>query len=406
MPGSRHLSLAALVALGAIQAIWPLTMDLYLPAFPDIRSELATTPGFVQLTLTGAFLGMAVGQLAAGPLSDRIGRMRPLVVVLALYAVATVACALAPNIEALIGARVVQGAGAAASSVIVLAIVRDAASGSAMVRLLARLQLVNGFFVVTSPALGALLLGVVDWRGIFVVLVAYAVLLLIAALAVLVRHETHPPERRALRAGARLIDDYRVLARDRVFVAVVLAGGLQWAAMMAYMASSAFLFQEVYGITPVGYAILFGGHGLLMIIGAQLSARWSPRRGMRRVLRAGSAVLALTGVAIVVIALAAPDAGIVGFVLPLFVFTTAFGVVSPTIQSTALESHGLRAGTAGSLLGATNMVFGAVSAPLVTLIGPAGAVSIGVVMAGCAALAAVVVVWVVRGEPANEGSAA
>ena len=394
-----------LVALGAIQATWPLTMDLYLPAFPDIRRELATTEGFVQLTLTGAFLGMAVGQLAAGPLSDRIGRMRPLVAVLAIYAVATVACAVAPSIEALIAARVVQGAGAAASSVIVLAIVRDAASGSAMVRLLARLQLVNGFFVVTSPALGALLLGVVDWRGIFVVLVVYALVLLIAAVGVLARRETHPPERRALRAGTRLVDDYRMLVHDRVFVAVVLAGGLQWAAMMAYMASSAFLFQEVYGITPVGYAILFGGHGLLMIVGAQLSARWSPRRGMRRVLRAGSIVLAVTAASIVGIAIVAPDAGLVGFVLPLFVFTTAFGVVSPTIQSTALEAHGLRAGTAGSLLGAANMVFGALSAPLVALIGPAGAVSIGAVMAGCAAVGAAVVLGMVRGETAAERSA-
>ena len=394
-----------LVTLGAIMATWPLTMDLYLPAFPDIRRELATTPGFVQLTLTGAFLGMAVGQLAAGPLSDRVGRMRPLVVVLALYAVATVACMFAPGIEALIAARVVQGAGAAASSVIVLAIVRDAASGSEMVRLLARLQLVNGFFVVTSPALGALLLGVVDWRGIFGVLVVYALALLLAAVGVLARRETHPPERRALRAGTRLIDDYRVLWRDRVFVAVLLAGGFQWAAMMAYMASSAFLFQEVYGITPVGYAILFGGHGLLMIVGAQLSARWSPRRGMRRVLRAGSVVLAVTAASIVVIALVAPGAGIVGFLLPLFVFTTAFGVVSPTIQATALEEHGLRAGTAGSLLGAANMVFGALSAPLVAFIGPAGAVSIGAVMAGCAALGAVVVLGMVRGESAAERSA-
>ena len=148
-------------------------MDLYLPAFPAIQQELRTTPQFVSLTLTGAFVGMAVGQLTAGPLSDRVGRMRPLVAVLAVYVVATAGCALAPSVDILIACRVVQGVGSAASSVIVLAIVRDCAAGPRMVLLLARLQLVNGTFVVTAPALGAMLLQVMSWRGLFWILVAF-----------------------------------------------------------------------------------------------------------------------------------------------------------------------------------------------------------------------------------------
>jgi DHA1 family bicyclomycin/chloramphenicol resistance-like MFS transporter len=276
------------LAIAAIQTIWPLTMDLYLPAFPQIGTDLDTSVTMVQLTLTAAFLGMALGQLAAGPLSDRVGRSRPLCVALLLYFLAGAACAAAPSAEALVAARFLQGTGAAASAVIVVAMVRDTSSGAAMVRRSARLGLISGVFVVASPSLGAQLLGLTDWRGLFWLLTAYGAVLVLVAVVVLLPRETNPPARRALRGDAGLRDDLLVLARDRHYRATVAVAVLVWAAMMGYMASSAFLFQDAYGLGPQGYAVVFGGHGAVMILAAQLSARLARHHDLAAMFRGGS----------------------------------------------------------------------------------------------------------------------
>jgi DHA1 family bicyclomycin/chloramphenicol resistance-like MFS transporter len=379
-----------IISLGMLQAIWPLTMDLYLPAFPQLQQELGTTPALVQFTLTGAFIGMALGQLAAGPVSDAVGRTRPLTAALVVYALATVSCALAPNIEWLIASRFAQGLGAAGCAVIGIALVRDTVSGPAMLRFIANLSVISGFFVVLSPALGAQLLSVVDWRGLFWVLVAYGSVLVVLAFTVFLRSETNPPERRALRAGTTVLDDYRVLLGSPVFRSLVLGGGLMFAGMMTYMASSAFLFQDVFGLTPGEYAITFGGHGALMIVGAQVSARLSRRFSPKRIVLIGMASLVSAAATLLLSVVLLPDAGFLGFLLPLLWFTTSFGMVGPALQAFALEPHALRAGTAASMLGASNMVFAAVASPIAGFFGVETPVATVVVMLvlECAALAA------------------
>ena len=369
-----------IVSLGMLQAIWPLTMDLYLPAFPQLQDELGTSPALVQLTLTGAFVGMALGQLAAGPLSDAVGRTRPLAAALLVYTAASVACALAPSIELLIAGRFAQGLGAAGCAVIGIALVRDTVSGPAMLRFIANLSVISGFFVVLSPALGAQLLGVLDWRGLFWVLVAYGSLLVVLAFTVFLRAETNPPERRALRAGATVRDDYRVLLGSPVFRSLVVGGGLMFAGMMTYMASSAFLFQDVYGLTPTEYAIAFGGHGALMIVGAQVSARLSRRFPPRRIVLIGVTGLVVSAGVLLASVLALPGAGFFGFLVPLLFFTTSFGLVGPALQAFALEPHALRAGTAASMLGASNMVFAAIASPVAGLFGIATPTATVVIM--------------------------
>jgi DHA1 family bicyclomycin/chloramphenicol resistance-like MFS transporter len=379
-----------------LQAIWPLTMDLYLPAFPQLQNELGTSPALVQFTLTGAFIGMALGQLAAGPISDAVGRTKPLTVALLVYTAATVSCALAPTIEWLIVSRFGQGLGAAGCAVIGIALVRDTVSGAAMLRFVANLSVISGFFVVLSPALGAQLLGVVDWRGLFWVLVAYGALLVVLAFAVFLRSETNPPSRRALREGAGVRDDYRVLFGSPVFRACVIGGGLMFAGMMTYMASSAFLFQDVYGLTATEYAITFGGHGALMIVGAQVSARLSRRHSPKRIVLVGLTALVLSAVLLLLSVLLLPGAGFVGFLLPLLCFTTSFGMVGPAAQAFVLEPHGLRAGTAASLLGASNMVFAAVSSPIAGLFGVATPVATVVIMLVLASAAFGAYAWAFR----------
>jgi len=241
--------------------------------------------------------------------------------------------------------------------------------------------------VVLSPALGAQLLTVTDWRGLFWVLTGYGCVLVVLAFTVFLRSETNPPERRALREGATARDDYRVLLGSPVFRAVVVGGGLMFAGMMTYMASSAFLFQDVYGLTPTEYAIAFGGHGALMIVGAQVSARLSRRFEPRRIVLIGMTALVVSAAALLVSVLALPGAGFLGFLVPLLFFTTAFGLVGPALQAFALEPHALRAGTAASMLGASNMIFAAVSSPIAGLFGvatPTATVVIMLVLEGVA----------------------
>ena len=353
-----------IIALGLLGAIWPLTMDLYLPSFPQLGEEFGTTPAMVQLTLTAAFIGMGLGQLIAGPISDAIGRNRPLVVVVVLYGLASITCALAPTITLLIGARFLQGMASAACAVISIAIVRDVASGDRMLILLARLSLISGVFVVGSPALGAQLLTFMDWRGLFWSLVCYGLLLVVIVTTVLLRHETNSPARRALRQTVRLRDDYLALASDGHFRSVVLGGGLLFGGMMAYMASSSFLFQDVFGLTATGYAIVFGTHGALMIVGAQVGARLARAFTARRVLFIGLTGLVTCAVLLLVSVALIPQLGLWGFLGPLMGFTTAFGLTNPALGAVALGPHGTRAGTAASVLGASNMGFAAGLAPL------------------------------------------
>lgn len=396
MPGSNRVSAPSalfLIVLGFVQALWPLTMDLYLPAFPDIAAGLDAAPGLVSFTLTGAFLGMAAGQLTAGPISDRIGRMRPLVAVLGLYVVATVVCATAPSIEVLIAARVVQGIGASAGAVITLAIVRDCASGPRMVRLLARLQLINGTFVVVSPALGAVLLEVTDWRGLFWILVAFGAALAASVVAAVAPHETHGPQSRSAGSLRALGSDYRAMFADAAYRFPLAANTLLWAGMMGYMASSSFLFQDVYGLDPTEYAVVFGGHGAVMIIGAQISARLSGRWGVSKVIGVGAVGAAGSVVALLIAVITAPLDSLGAFIGPLFCFTASFGVLSPCLQAAALQNHGARAGTAASVLGAATMIAGALAAPFVASFGVSTAHPTAWFLAACGLGAGAVVLW-------------
>lgn len=392
----RPRALLLVCALVMLQVIWPLTMDLYLPAFPAIRGEFGVGESAVQLTLTAAFIGMGIGQLASGPVSDAVGRARPLAVMIVIYCLATASCALAPSMGWLIASRAFQGMGSAACAVIALAIVRDLYSGEKLLVFLARLAIASGVFVVFSPALGAQLLQVVGWRGLFWTLLAYGLVLLFVAGVILLRNETNPPERRLLRKGVRLRDDYRTLAIDVRFRSVALAGGLLFAAMMSFMAGSAFLLQEVYGLTPTSYALMFGAQGALMVGGAQVGGLIARRGSPVLAVRVGGLALVAAATILLLSVSLAPQLGVWGLMAPIMGFTTSFGLVSPALQATALEHHGLRAGTAASLLGVCNMVSSAVIAPVTGAFGLSSPVPTAVVMLSCAVLACILLVTGVR----------
>lgn len=374
-----------IVLLGALTALGPFTIDLYLPAFPVLERDFDTTSAAIQLTLTGTMLGFALGQLIVGPLSDKVGRRLPLLSVTALHVLASAAAAVAPTLELLSASRVVMGAGAAAGGVVAAAIVRDLFGGRRLVVMLSRLALVSGAAPVVAPLVGSALLLVMPWRGIFVVLAAYGAVMLISAIVFI--PETLPPARRHEKGATTVWQRYRSVFRDRVFIGVLVIGGMSFSGLFSYLSASPFLFQEGYGFDPQQYGVLFAVNSIGIVGGVQVASRLAARFGPQWVLAFSTAALVLTASAIIVTD--AMGLGMWGTMVPLFLFMTACGFTFPCVQVLALDRHGRAAGTAQSIIGATNFGVAGLISPLVGwLARDAGitATTMASVMAGCAVI--------------------
>ncbi|WP_445262913.1 multidrug effflux MFS transporter [Pseudokineococcus sp. 1T1Z-3] len=383
------------VVLGVLVALGPLTIDMYLPALPGIREQLLATEAQAQLTLTGLLAGLALGQLVLGPLSDRFGRRTVLLSGVVTHALASALCALAPTIELLTAARVLQGVASAASAVVALAIVRDLFSGVAAARTLSRLTLVMGAAPIIAPTLGGLLLLQTGWRGVFVALSLFAVLLLVVAYRLL--PETLPPERRRVGGAAEVVRTYGTLVRDRRFVGLVLTAGFAFSIMFAYISGSAFVLQGIYGLSEQQFALAFGGGAALLIGATQVNPvlhRWfHPVRVLH-----GGLVGALVTTTALLVLVATGTGGLLGVLVPLWLTLGAIGFVLPNSPALALTRHGRAAGTAAAVLGCTQFGIGALVAPLVGVAGGAlgAAVGMAVVMVGAAAVAVVLLHVVVQ----------
>jgi DHA1 family bicyclomycin/chloramphenicol resistance-like MFS transporter len=387
-PGTARTALT----LGAFVALGPLTVDMYLPALPTIADDLATSASTVQLTLTGTLVGLALGQLVLGPLSDALGRKRPLLAGTALHVVASLLVLVAPSIEVLGLLRFLQGVGTAAGAVIALAVVRDLFEGRAAATMLSRLFLVLGAAPVLAPTIGGELLRVTSWRGIFLLLALYGVALL--AMGWFAVRETLPPERRRSSGVAGTLRGYRTLFRDRTYVGLVLVAGLTMAGLFSYVSGSSFVFQDQFGLDEQQFGLLFGAGAVWLIAATQLNPvilRWS---SPAQVLVAATVAGALAGVVLVVLA-GTGTGGLWGVVLPLWAVLFASGLALPNAPALALSRHGEAAGTAAALLGAVQFGVGAAVAPLVGVLGN-DAVAMGAVVVAALVLAIAVLVGVVR----------
>ncbi|HVL84425.1 MAG TPA: multidrug effflux MFS transporter [Pseudonocardia sp.] len=387
-PGRLRLVLV----LGSMIALGPLTIDMYLPALPSITDDLLTTAATVQLTLTGTLIGLALGQLVIGPLADAFGRKRPLLIGAGVHVLASVLCALAPNISLLGTARVLQGAGAAAGMVVAMAIVRDLYTGRAAATLLSRLILVMGAAPIIAPTLGGELLRFTSWRGVFVALALYGLVLVPVAVRLL--PETLPPHRRRAPRPAAVARTYAALLRDRTFVGLVLVAGLAMSAMFAYIAGSSFVFQQQYGLDEQQFGLLFGAGAFFVIGATQVNAyllRWyEPRQLLLAAVSGGTAA----GVALLLVALTGAG-GLVGLLVPLWATMASVGLALPNAPALALSRHGEAAGTAAALLGAVQFGTGAIVSPAVGVLGN-DAVAMGAVVAVAMALSLTVLLLVVR----------
>ena len=355
-----------IVLLGLMVALGPLTIDMYLPALPRIADELSVSSSIVQLTLTGTLAGLALGQLIVGPLSDSLGRRRPLMAGIVLHMVASVVCMLAPNLVVLGLARILQGVGAAAAMVVAIAVVGDLFAESAAATVLSRLMLVLGVAPVVAPSLGAAVLLHASWHWVFTVLVVLAgALLLLAALAL---PETLPQShRRPLRVRG-IAATYLELLRDKRFVILVLVAALGMSGLFAYIAGASFVLQGRFGLDQQVFALVFGA-GAVALIGATqfnvvLLKRFAPQTIVLWAL-----VAALSAGGVFVGLSAAHVGGLAGFVVPVWAILGAMGLVIPNAPAVALSRHPDAAGTAAALLGAAQFGLGAAVAPLVGVLG-------------------------------------
>lgn len=395
-PQERRARLKLVLVLGALIALGPLTIDMYLPALPSITRELETTSSLVQLTLTGTLIGVALGQLLIGPLSDALGRRLPLFAGIGVHVLASVLCVFAPSVEVLGGLRVLQGLGAAAASVTAMAVVRDRYTGVAAATVLSRLMLVLGVAPVLAPTFGGELLRYTDWRGVFVALaVAGIALMLVAARAL---EETLPPERRRSGRLVGTLRAYRGILRDRVFVGLILTAGLSMAALFAYVSGSSFVLQEQYGLDEQQFAIVFGAGAVGLIGASQLNVRLLQRFTPEQVLT-GSLSAGLLFALVMLVAAGTGLGGLAGLLLPLWAVLATVGLALPNTSALALSRHGEAAGTAAALLGATQFGVAAVTAPFVGVLGNDSVAMALVVTAGLAGALAVLTL-VVRARAA------
>ena len=344
-----------IVVLGLLSTFGPLSLDLYLPALPQLADELGASTSAAQLSITACLVGLATGQLVAGPLSDRFGRRRPLLVGLVAYLMASLACGFASTISVLLTLRLVQGLAGAAGLVI-------------------------------APVLGGQLSKMMSWRGIFVVLAGFGLALLCAGIFGV--RETLPADRRTRGGLGTTLHGFVVLLKDRLFVGAALSSGLAGASMFAYIAGATFVLQRIYGLSPVGFSLAFGANSLGIMtagqIGGRLARGWSAPRVLALGLLVnlvGAAGLAAT----VVVSLGLP------FLLgSLFVMVSAVGLVFPTATALAMADYPNQAGAASSLLGLGQYFAGAVAAPLVGIAGEGSAVPLGLVALGASVCAGAV----------------
>jgi MFS transporter, DHA1 family, multidrug resistance protein len=382
-----------IVALGSLSAFGPLCLDMYLPALPELPKELDSTPSAAQLTLSACIIGLAVGQVITGPLSDRLGRRRPLLVGVAIFVIVSALCAVTTSMTLLIGLRLVQGAAGAAGIVIGRAVIADLYAGKAAAAFFSAVASINGLAPILAPVIGGQILRVGTWRTVFWVLAGIGLVLMV--LSFLIVRETLPAQRRSGGGLPATLAAFATLLRDRGYVGSVLAGSLVTAAMFGYISASPFVLQDRFGLSAQWFSACFALNALGIIgatqLGRILLRRLSPLTlltvGVLQGL-AGAALLALTVVA---------GWGLPMVLIALFVMVSAVGFALPNASAIAMDRHRRIAGSASALFGLAQFALGAVAAPLVGLGDPAS----GAALAATAVVATVLgVVALLIGRPA------
>lgn len=378
---NKRLRLAIL--LGSLAALGPLTIDMYLPSFPTIANDYGTTASLVQVSLTACLLGLGIGQLIIGPMSDVRGRRQPLLIFITLYFIASLACAFAPNILIFIIARFTQGFAAAGGIVISRAVVRDLYSGRELTKFFALLMLINNMAPILAPIVGGGILKFTKWNGVFIVLSVIGVLLLLFVSTQL--EESLPAERRVPSNIGQTFKNFLSLIKDREFLGYALAQGFMMAGIFAYVSGTPFVYQNIYGTSPQMFSFLFGLNGIGILIGTQVVGHFAGMISEKMFLKFGLMMANIAGLSLVIILLF--HGPLFAVVLAIFFFVSSIGIITTSSFSLAMETQSHIAGSASALLGLLPFVLGAATAPLVGIAGENTALPMGITIFACGLLA-------------------
>lgn len=371
--GKGRLALAFL--LGILAAFGPLTIDMYLPSFPQIAADLGTNASLVQLSLTACLLGLASGQLIIGPVSDAKGRRSPLLIGILLYIVASIICSTANHIAVLIAGRFMQGFAASAGIVISRAIVRDMFSGKQLTKFFALIMLINGVAPIFAPVVGGGILTFAEWNGVFIML---SILGALIALLVFFRlKETLPPERRTVNSVKHMVSNYGILLKDRRFMGFALVQGFMMAGIFSYVSGTPFVYQDIYEVSPQVFSILFGVNGLGIMFATHMVGRYAGVIPENTFLRTGIYIASVS--ALILLIMTIIEGPLFSIVIPMFLFVSSIGLIGTTSFALAMETQGERAGSASALLGLLPFILGSMAAPLVGIAGET-AVPMGISM--------------------------
>ncbi|WP_212625856.1 multidrug effflux MFS transporter [Pseudomonas sp. PP3] len=376
------MNFRTILILGALSAFGPLAIDFYLPAFPAMALAFGTDEKHVQLTLAAYFLGLSIGQLAYGPVADRFGRRIPLLIGVGLFTAASLACAYAPNLEWLIGARFIQALGGCAGMVISRAIVSDKCDAVGSAKVFSQLMLVMGLAPILAPMLGGLLVNTTGWQSIFLALTGFSALAgLAVALGLPESMPAHVP-RQPLSGALR---QYALLVKEPIYLGHALTGGIAIAGMFSYIAGSPFVLIKLYGVPAEHFGWFFGANAAGFILVAQVNARLLAKRGPAFLLARAVWVYLGAGLALLGVS-ALHTAQLWPLLIPLFVCISSLGCILPNASACAMNGQGARAGSASAMLGCLQFSVAAGAAALVGVLHDGSAMPMAMVISLCAVL--------------------
>ncbi|ALS78714.1 Bcr/CflA family efflux MFS transporter [Planococcus kocurii] len=379
--GRKRLGLALILSMLGILA--PLNIDMYLPAFPAIADELDAHVSLVQLSLTACLIGLAAGQIVVGPFSDAVGRRKPLIVSVILFALASVLCALAPNIETLVAARFVQGFTASGGVVLSRAVVSDVFTGREMTKFFALLMVINAVAPMAAPIAGGAILALpfAGWETIFYFLGLLGVIMVIVVILRL--PETLPPEQRVPSSIGHSVRTMASLFKERPFIGYALVVGLIHGGSFAYVAGTPFVYQEIYGVSPQTFSVLFGINGIAMILGSFIIGKFGGSVSEHRLLQ-GAVVVAVSAT-FVLLMMTLIQGPLATLVISIFIYMIAIGMIFTSSFTLAMKGQGHRAGSASAVVGMLPLVIGSLVSPLVG-INETSAVPMGAILFGTSVL--------------------
>src|SRR5699024_8260954 len=378
-PTSSYNKIWMVIILGLLTAFGPLSMDMYLPSLPTVADDFGSTASLAQLSITSCLIGLALGQLVFGPLSDIVGRKKPLIITVTIYTIVSLLCYLSPSIWLFIILRFIQGTAAASGIVIARAASRDMYSGKELTKFMALLALVNGAAPILAQLFGGVILNWFTWRTIFVFLAMIGLVMLISVSFTL--PETLPHEHRKQGDLIETLKTFGLLLKDKVFMGIALSQAFVVMSMFAYIAGSPFVLQNIYGVSPQQFSVIFAVNGLGIIIAAQLTGKLSSTIEEIDLLKAG-VIMSFIGslLLIVVVMFSLP----IWAILPaLFLVVSSAGVVNTTSFSLGMQRQGEVAGSASAFLGILPFGGGALVSPFVGIMGESTMIPLGIVILIC-----------------------